>query len=110
LQPKSHLFILFFPRFLFFIHSIFFIPSFTSSGGGSRVVGENDTLLLDGSRSLDPDRTSDSAVYNWQCFDADDNPCFEPDSENPGRLKRMVIPSGIKATIIVAQTLKTNSK
>ena len=74
------------------------------------MVGEDDTFVLDGSRSLDPDQSSESATYTWQCFDTDDNPCSEPDPTKPGGLKRMVIPSGEKATINVAQKLKTNSK
>lgn len=81
-----------------------------SSGGGSLVVGEDDTFVLDGSRSSDPDGSDVQAVYEWSCSDEDENPCFEPDPEKPGAVRRMVIPSSDKATISVAEKLKTNSK
>ena len=83
---------------------------FPSAGGESLVVGEDETIVLDASRSSDPDRTSETATYGWYCYDSEDNPCFEPDLSNPGRYRRIVIPSGVKATIDVAQQLKTNSK
>lgn len=74
------------------------------------MVGEGDTLVLDGTKSSDPDGTSDDARYEWRCFDGDDNPCFESDPSKSGQMRRMLIPSGAKATIDVATKLKTNSK
>lgn len=72
-------------------------------------MGQDEILILDGSRSSDPDGTSDAVKYAWTCFDADRIPCFEPDP-NSGGLKRMVIPSVRKATVNVATQLKANTK
>lgn len=73
------------------------------------MVGEDDTFDLDGARSSDPDGSSEVARYNWECLDVDNNPCFEPDPSRPGRKRRMLIPSVVKATINVAAQLNTNS-
>ena len=74
------------------------------------MVGEDDAVVLDASRSSDPDRTSETASYEWLCFDSEDNPCFEPNINDTDRYQRMVIPSKVKATIDVARQLKTNSR
>lgn len=73
------------------------------------VVGEDDTFTLDGSRSKDPDLSTETETYKWLCF-KNNAPCFQPDLEKAGRVKRMVIPSAAKATITVREQLDTNSK
>ena len=73
------------------------------------MVGEDDTFILDGSRSSDPDGSSEVARYNWECLDSEENPCFEPNPSKPGRKRRMLIPTGVKATIDVAAQLNTNN-
>ena len=81
------------------------------SGGGSLVVGEDDTFVLDASLSSDPDGSSDVASYKWQCFESDGTtPCFEPDPNNTERKRRMVIDSSAKASINVRQRLETRKE
>ncbi|XP_028409898.1 uncharacterized protein LOC114532567 [Dendronephthya gigantea] len=78
-------------------------------GGNSLVVGEDDTFILDGSRSRDPDLSSESQTYTWLCY-KNNVPCFQPDPKNARRKERMVIPSTAKTSINVPQQLDTNSK
>ena len=74
------------------------------------IVGESDSFTLDGSPSIDPDRSTETATYEWLCFDSANDPCFEPDPTNSERQRRMVIPSTVKTQIDVAAKLQTNQR
>lgn len=79
-------------------------------GGSYRVVGATSTLTLDGRRSFDPDASSDSEWYEWQCADSNGDPCFVPDPANAARKIRYVLPSAAKISVDVGAKLEANNK
>ena len=54
---------------------------FYSLGGVSFDVGFSDSLTLDGSRSKDPDKSSDDDVYLWSCKDSDGYDCLDNNNQ-----------------------------
>ena len=67
--------------------------------GGNRVVGSNANFTLDASKSFDPDLDSESAWYEWECFDKDDVPCFAKDPNNADEYDRLTLPENSLVTV-----------
>lgn len=63
---------------VFLVHSHAHRPWYVSSigVGDSFDIGYADYLVLDGSRSKDPDETSEDSVHSWACFDSNNYDCF----------------------------------
>lgn len=78
------------------------------AGGSTRVVGENEVITLDASRSSDPDGSVSPSSFLWGCEDEDEGPCFEP--SNQGKVQRLKLNSESRITINVAKSLKRNKR
>ena len=61
--------------------------------GRKRVVDASDALVLDASRSSDPDRTKETASYMWECTDEEERICMDKDENE------LVLPETEKVTI-----------
>ena len=57
------------------------------------MVDASADLVLDASRSTDPDRTKDAEDYIWECTDEDDRLCLDKDDSE------LVLPEQKKVTI-----------
>lgn len=78
-------------------------------GGSYQVVGSTSTLKLDAGPSVDPDSSSDTPWYKWECTKGG-KPCFVPDPKNAGRKKRLVMATTQVVTLDVAANLESNTK
>ncbi|KAK3742747.1 hypothetical protein QZH41_018953, partial [Actinostola sp. cb2023] len=86
-------------------------PLIASINGGSyQVVGAAGTLKLDGSASKDPDQSTDSQWWGWECIDSDDTPCFIPDPSNADKQIRLVMKNEAIIILDVASTLQSNAE
>ena len=65
---------------------------------GPQTAGSAGTLVLDGSKSVDPDGASDTAVYRWEVRNTDNSAVIAGS-------KPVTIPSGSTATVNIANTL-----
>ena len=77
------------------------------------MVGQSDTIALDGTLSRDPDDENNARAtpwYKWECFDSSNRPCFMPDPQNPSREIRMVLDTAATVSIDVAKSLKTKTE
>lgn len=81
----------------------------TIRGGTYQVVGASSTLKLDASPSKDPDQTTETAWYKWECTDSKGDPCFVPDPANPSRKIRLVLATTAVITIDVSKNFESNS-
>jgi hypothetical protein len=79
-------------------------------GGSYRVVGATGTLKLDGSKSVDPDKSSDTQWYKWECSDSSGDPCYVPDPVNIGNQILLVLPTTAKVILDVASNFVSNNK
>lgn len=78
-------------------------------GGSYQEIGSAKTLKLDAGPSVDPDSTSDTPWYNWECTKGG-KPCFVPDPKNPGRKKRLVLATTAVVTLDVGANLESNTE
>ena len=79
-------------------------------GGSLRSVGANDILKLDASRSKDPDKSSETPWYKWECSDASGQPCFVPNPSDSTKKILLVMPTTAKVTLDVAKNFESNSE
>ena len=67
-------------------------------GGKRRVVGNNQDIILDASRSYDPDRTKgEEEWFDWECQDSKHLPCFAQDKA--GQFEVLQMDSASQVTI-----------
>ena len=70
------------------------------SGGKFRTVGEDVPLVLDGSSSLDPNKSPLEEQYSWDCEEKETGyPCFFKNSSNSDIEERLLLADNARVEI-----------